>query len=81
MKLEDQVVSLELAKRLAELNVPQTGAFVWSRGIRHKNWRVTLTKYRNWAPCRAVQRSQRCEGVADKRSRYGGRPFCYDLLL
>ena len=51
MKLEDQVVSLELAKRLAELNVPQTGAFVWSRGIRHKNWRVTLTKYRNWAPC------------------------------
>jgi hypothetical protein len=50
MKLEDQVVSLELATKLAELNVPQTGALVWSRGIRHGNWRVTLAKYWNWPP-------------------------------
>lgn len=32
MKLEDQVVSLELAKKLKELGVEQNGLFVW-RGV------------------------------------------------
>lgn len=33
MKLEQQVVSLDLAKRLKELNVPQESLFYWNKGI------------------------------------------------
>ena len=33
MKLEDQVVSLELAKRLKEIGVKQESAFYWFEGV------------------------------------------------
>ena len=50
MKLEDQVVSLELSKKLKELGVPQESLFWWAE-YRHKinqpkfQWEVTDSTY------------------------------------
>ena len=44
MKLESQVASLELSKRLKELGVKQDGAFWWCRAVRKKSYRIILGK-------------------------------------
>lgn len=38
MKLEQQVCSPELAKKLKELRVKQISHFVWSKKIDHEDW-------------------------------------------
>lgn len=40
MKLEDQVVSLELAKKLRELGVKQESAFYWDSDSEMQQWSV-----------------------------------------
>ena len=45
MKLEQQVVSLELAKKLKSLNVKQESLFVWSKQEDLKNWKCEYRKY------------------------------------
>lgn len=41
MKLEDQVASLELCKKLKELGVRRESVFYWCRGIRHRDFGLT----------------------------------------
>jgi len=50
MKLEDQVVSLELSKRLKELGVTQESLFVWFHRFRHKPWMVVMPSTKHAYP-------------------------------
>lgn len=43
MKLEQQVISLEIAKRLKELGVKQESLFYWFRSMTRVVWRIDAT--------------------------------------
>ena len=45
MKLEQQVVSLELAKQLKELGVKQDSLFYWSKQVDQIHWGLEHAKY------------------------------------
>lgn len=47
MRLEDQLTSLELSKRLAELGIKQDSIFYWITSIHHKDEIITRNKLLN----------------------------------